>query len=522
MSYIDVPAGVSQGHHTVVEGEYTQSYMMLDIAALQFIYGADFTSSDELWSGDTIYEFRPDSSSMWVNGVEIESSSANKIYRTIWDGNGTDTYDFSAYSSDLTVDLAPGEWSKLSDAQLSDLDRDAPGKQAPPGNIANALMYYDTGQERYDTRSLIERVTTGSGDDTVYGYNFERSGNFILTQDGNDTIHISGGVNYIDGGNDEDTLVIGGVSSDYDLTVDTGSVGIYYLPGAERGSSDYSFSTVVNVEYFQFDDGLFTTQDFDVYTEDEFTRSDGVEVTIDLINGIVVQRSLYDIFNVRSWDDVAIDYDRNGVIQQRDITYDDGRYTEVFYEEGLRVTSTTYDDENIFAWSSKESSFESGQIVLQVFENDDGSTRTDAYSDGGLVSREKVDEDGDYITTFYDDTDVLIFKDTLSSGILTNNRYIDGVLSNSEASDIDDVRPWETRDRSYQDGELVLDRTILDVGIQRSSYYFDPDTHDGVARLVRSDDINDTRSWSYIEVKYDVSGNVLSRETYADGSDQIM
>jgi len=40
---------------------------------------------------------------------------------TVWDGGGQDTYDFSNYSTGVTVNLAPGSWTTTSATQLANL-----------------------------------------------------------------------------------------------------------------------------------------------------------------------------------------------------------------------------------------------------------------------------------------------------------------------------------------------------------------------------------------------------------------
>jgi serralysin len=76
---------------------------------------------------------------------------------TIWDGGGTDTYDLSNYSTGVTIDLRPGEWTSTSAVQLANLGN---GNMAR-GNVANALLFGG------DTRSLIENAVGGAGNDTL-------------------------------------------------------------------------------------------------------------------------------------------------------------------------------------------------------------------------------------------------------------------------------------------------------------------------------------------------------------------
>ena len=146
MSYLSYP-GASQ-NVSVGSTSYPQTPMMHDIAAIQYMYGANFSYN----SGNTVYSFSPGDA---------------KIFRTIWDGGGIDTYDASAYTSSVDVQLTPGVWSTLGASQLADLGN---GVKAP-GSIANALLYQN------DARSLIENAIGGSGDDSLRG----NAGNNQLT-----------------------------------------------------------------------------------------------------------------------------------------------------------------------------------------------------------------------------------------------------------------------------------------------------------------------------------------------------
>ena len=150
-SYPDAPAS----YYVNETWSYAQSYMMLDIAALQQLYGADFSTN----SDDTRYLWTPGSGQTLVNGDVAIRPAGNRIFATIWDGGGTDTYVLKDYDTDLTVDLAPGAASVFSRAQLAWLGE---GPRAA-GNIYNALLYQG------DTRSLIENAVGGSGDDSLTG-----------------------------------------------------------------------------------------------------------------------------------------------------------------------------------------------------------------------------------------------------------------------------------------------------------------------------------------------------------------
>jgi serralysin len=72
-----------------------QSYMMLDIRALQYLYGADYTTN----AGATRYSWDPATGRTFIDGALALAPGANRILLTIWDGGGYDTYNLSNYST---------------------------------------------------------------------------------------------------------------------------------------------------------------------------------------------------------------------------------------------------------------------------------------------------------------------------------------------------------------------------------------------------------------------------------------
>ena len=99
-SYVGGPVS----YYTVETWGYPQSLMMLDIAEIQAIYGADYGTL----SGNTTYRFDPATGEMTVNGVSAGQPGANRVFRTLWDGGGTDHIDLSNYKTDVEIDLTPG------------------------------------------------------------------------------------------------------------------------------------------------------------------------------------------------------------------------------------------------------------------------------------------------------------------------------------------------------------------------------------------------------------------------------
>lgn len=195
-----------------------QTWMTSDIAALQHMYGADFTAS----SGDTAYAWSPSSGNTLIDGQIAIQPGANRIFATLWDGGGTDTYDLSAYATNLSIDLKPGASSLFSSLQVADLGG-GPNAGFARGNIFNPLLY------RNDVRSLIENAIGGSGDDTLLG---NQGVNALNGARGNDTLHGDAGADILIGGAGADFMAGGpgddiySVDSAQDATAEFLSQGI--------------------------------------------------------------------------------------------------------------------------------------------------------------------------------------------------------------------------------------------------------------------------------------------------------
>lgn len=291
---------------------YAQSLMMYDIRAIQQMYGANFDTN----SGDTIYRFSPSTGEMLVNGMGQGTPGDNRIFRTIWDGDGIDTYNFDNYTTNLAIDLEPGGWSDLDVGGYNQKADLGDGHDAR-AHVFNALTYYG------DSRSLIENAVGGSGDDSItgnvkantligaygsdtvdggfgedliYGDNTDNyswgdaddlyggvDDDIIYGGGGNDSIEGNSGIDLVDGqgGND---IVIGGSSTD---TVDGGSgndtlIGSY--PNSSiSGSGEYdrltggsgadNFVLGDSEKTYYQDFGYAIVTDFDYLEKDKFIAS---------------------------------------------------------------------------------------------------------------------------------------------------------------------------------------------------------------------------------------------------------
>jgi Ca2+-binding RTX toxin-like protein len=216
-----------------------QSYMQFDIAALQYLYGGNYTSN----SGNTTYAWSRTTGEMFINGVGQGAPTSNKVLQTIWDGGGIDTYSFIGYTENLVIDLRPGSFSRFNIAQLANHAANIGATILAQGNIANALLVNG------DTRSLIENVYGGAGSDFIIGNDGE---NLLIGGSGVDTI-------YGRGGNDTFTIYLGEMVAGeayygdegfdtIDLAYQTQNLYADLAAGIFEFSTGLARSSIINVE----------------------------------------------------------------------------------------------------------------------------------------------------------------------------------------------------------------------------------------------------------------------------------
>jgi serralysin len=181
---------------------FPQSWMMVDILALQRLYGANYGHH----AGDSTYMWDPATGQMSIDGIGQTAPGGNKVFLTIWDGGGTDTYDMSNYASSVSIDLRPGKWSITSHAQRADLNFDESWNptQLAQGNVYNSLLY------RGDEASMIENAVGGAAGDVIRG---NAKANLLRGGGGGDSLSGDAGADTLLGEDGADTL-FGGAGND--------------------------------------------------------------------------------------------------------------------------------------------------------------------------------------------------------------------------------------------------------------------------------------------------------------------
>ncbi|MEI7875695.1 MAG: reprolysin-like metallopeptidase, partial [Alphaproteobacteria bacterium] len=210
MSYSSFLSGeVSVNANTTApNGSSVSGYMMYDIAALQEMYGANFSKGKEVNKPavkDT-YTWDENTGQQSINGQPAPNTGTTetkKIFTTVWTQGADTTYDLSNFNSDQYDDLRPGQWLRFSPNQLADLNSEAPAgtpQYQAQGNVYNTLLYHG------DMRSEITTLKAGAGNDTIIGNDLA---NTLYGNDGNDSIDGGIGDDILYGGNGDDILTGG-------------------------------------------------------------------------------------------------------------------------------------------------------------------------------------------------------------------------------------------------------------------------------------------------------------------------
>lgn len=148
MSYTEHPgAGYYTGGSDVV-GVAPSTPMLLDIQAIQSMYGANMNTL----AGNTIYTF----------------SNTDPEFRTIWDAGGIDTFDLSNQTYNEIINLQAGQFSSVGKTYNQ--------YEEPKASRENIAIAYNV---------TIENAIGGSGKDTILG---NAGANSLFGGGNNDTI----------------------------------------------------------------------------------------------------------------------------------------------------------------------------------------------------------------------------------------------------------------------------------------------------------------------------------------------
>ncbi len=208
MSYTMHPYGTwgsldAGGSHYQYQWLQPETPMLLDVAAIQHMYGASQQSS-----GDDTYTIAPGA----------------PVLRTLWDSGGQDTLSIAAFTRGAYIDLQPGAFSSLPSL-------DAPPDWAPQDNYGKDNLAIAWG-------TIIDNVIGGSGDDVLLG------------NSANNRLQGGGGSDRIDGREGLDTALYAGARQGYDIQ----RLDDKHYAVIQRGGGPEGRDTLTNVERLQFSD----------------------------------------------------------------------------------------------------------------------------------------------------------------------------------------------------------------------------------------------------------------------------
>lgn len=169
--YTVMSYSATAGNSNVSASIYPTTPMLYDIAAVQYLYGANYDTN----AGNTTYTY----------------SGTGSYLETIWDGGGTDTIVYSSTTGGV-INLNAGSFSQLGKAVTYS------------NNTSNA----NTVAIAYDC--VIENATGGSGNDTIFG---NSSSNTVAGGSGTDVLLGNVGSDQLAGGDGSD-VIFGGRDSD--------------------------------------------------------------------------------------------------------------------------------------------------------------------------------------------------------------------------------------------------------------------------------------------------------------------
>ena len=232
MSYTDAPKSTFNTVITDSNGSinwnsftvYPETPMLLDIAAIQYLYGANTTYK----TGDDLYTF----------------DTRTPFFKTIWDAGGKDTISVSNFTEDCEINLNAGSFSKIT--IKSDSTAGYSWLSAPPvptyDGTNNLCIAYSVvienvigggGNDKLIGNSANNSLDGGSGNDTMYGGDGNDTFDWDATKRaGDDTFY---------GGNGNDVYVL---SSANDVVIE------YANEGYDTIHVDFSYSIALlsNIE----------------------------------------------------------------------------------------------------------------------------------------------------------------------------------------------------------------------------------------------------------------------------------
>jgi Ca2+-binding RTX toxin-like protein len=212
----------TQMSYTQRDQDNVLSYSLLDIAALQYLYGP----SKIVRTGNDTYA--------------VKTTEANFI----WDGVGNDTISAIGANQPLTLYLEPGYWSYFGAT-----------KAATITSAGQITINFGTVIERAEGTTYADVIVGNTASNTIDGgvgadsLDGGAGNDSLIGGDGNDTLMGGLGSDSLLGGDGVDTVIYDGVSAAYVISTISGSADVQVL-SLSNGEQD----RLSSVEFLQFSD----------------------------------------------------------------------------------------------------------------------------------------------------------------------------------------------------------------------------------------------------------------------------
>lgn len=192
-------------------GRYAAAPQLDDIRAAQIEYGANTGTR----TGNTIYGFNSTAGRDWF----LASNSSTRLIFAVWDAGGNDTFDFSGYSQNQTIELREGFFSNVGSLVGNVAVAQGAKIENAIGGFGNDTITGNALDNRLVGNSGADRIFGGAGADTVEG---GAGTSYLRGDDGSDSIIGGAAFDDINGnvgadtasGGDGDDWVVGGKDND--------------------------------------------------------------------------------------------------------------------------------------------------------------------------------------------------------------------------------------------------------------------------------------------------------------------
>jgi serralysin len=192
-------------------GRYAAAPQLDDIRAAQIEYGANMSTR----TGDTVYGFNSTAGRDWF----AATSSSSRVIFAVWDAGGRDTFDFSGYSQNQTIELREGFFSNVGGLVGNVAVAQGAKIENAIGGFGNDTINGNALDNDIDGGAGFDSVFAGAGNDTIDG---GTGTSYLRGEDGNDSI-VGGAIfddiqgntgNDTERGGDGDDYVVGGKDND--------------------------------------------------------------------------------------------------------------------------------------------------------------------------------------------------------------------------------------------------------------------------------------------------------------------